>query len=145
MTGIDQEINCDTPGGPLTTRTTVTIDFSSDWRAQDSPWSPPEGMPLATAIKLLLQGLGPRPGASPSSSPSSSPNVSPRPSRSPSRSPSRGAMESSRSPSPLLCEACLEQQLIASPSDCDCPREAPTVRCRLLIYVYMLNSFFSII
>lgn len=134
MSSINQEIQCDGPEGPLTTRTTVTIDFSVNWCTEDSLWSPPEGMPLAAAITLLLQGLTPRPGASSSSSHSS-----------PSRSPSRGAMESppcppsTRSPSPLLCDVCLERwQLIVSPSDCDCDREAPTVSCHVFIYVYML-------
>lgn len=154
MTSIDQEIHCETPGGPISTRNTVTIDFSTDWRAKDSPWSPPEGMPLSVAIRTLLQGLGPRPRASRSTSPSPSRNPSRNPSRTPSRSPTRSLSLSpsrshspgpestvcsptSRSPSPVICDACLEHQVIASPSDCDCPKQAPIVsRCVTFISIY---------
>ncbi|KAF7977623.1 hypothetical protein HWV62_3020 [Athelia sp. TMB] len=137
-TDIDQEIFADTPDGPVSTRTSITIDFSSKWRVRDSPWAPPEGMPLEEAVGLLIRGIRPladdesRSPSPTSSRPSRTPTPGPRSAQSPPCPPS------SRSPSPVLssaletlveqdeeiiCDACLAQLIISSPLDCDCSRQ----------------------
>ncbi|KAF7986630.1 hypothetical protein HWV62_26440 [Athelia sp. TMB] len=145
---IDQEIFADTPDGPISTRTSVTIDFSTNWRTKDSPWIPPSGMPLEEAVDLLVRGFRPldfseSPDASRSPSPSvdgSSSTASPGP-RIATESPH--CPPSSRSPSPvlraaieslvdqtdeILCDVCLAKLFITSPMDCDCvPVSVPII------------------
>ncbi|KAF7967633.1 hypothetical protein HWV62_33611 [Athelia sp. TMB] len=135
-TDIDQEIFAETTDGPVSTRTSVTIDFSSKWRVKGSPWSPPEGMPLAEAVGLLIRGIRPLDSVE-SRSPSPEFDYhsrTPTPgSRSATQSPP--CPPSSRSPSPVLCsaleslvdqddeticDACLAKLVISSPLDCDC-------------------------
>ncbi|KZP23179.1 hypothetical protein FIBSPDRAFT_952247 [Athelia psychrophila] len=102
---INQTIHSDGPGQPITTHTSMMIDFSSTWQPEGSAYLPVPGMPLDDAIRLLVAGIVPR-----SQGPPESPPCPP----------------GSRSPSPVddsLCDACLTKALIASKSDCDCAAE----------------------
>ncbi|KAF7975394.1 hypothetical protein HWV62_9611 [Athelia sp. TMB] len=142
-TDIDQEIFAETRDGPISTRTSVTIDFSTNWHVKGSPWAPPTGMPLAEAVGLLIRGIRPLDSVesrSPSPDfdhPSRTPTPGPRSAtpgpRSATQSPP--CPPSSRSLSPVLCSAleslvdqddeticdvCLAKLVISSPLDCDC-------------------------
>ncbi|KZP05406.1 hypothetical protein FIBSPDRAFT_901027 [Athelia psychrophila] len=99
---IDQTIYWDGSGKPITTRTSITIDFSNTWQPEMSAYVPVPGMPLDEAVRLLLAGVVPRSQGAPESPPSFS---------------------GTRSSSPVddsLCDACLAKALISSTLDCDC-------------------------
>ena len=142
-TDIDQEIHAQSVDGPVSTRTSVTFDFSEDWRVKDSPWAPPSGMSLNDAVSLLIRGICPL-------SVLETPIVANlRSSRSPSLSSSetdgefRSSSEASLSRNPVeqspcdddICEVCLSKCVIASLDDCDCVavsyyRSSSSLHCR---------------
>ncbi|KZP17125.1 hypothetical protein FIBSPDRAFT_957461 [Athelia psychrophila] len=145
---IDQEIHCDIPGGPLWTRTSVTIDFSTKWRVEGSPWAPPSGMPIHEAVGLLVEGIRPFSVLDPPITESPITSRSPSPvgrgviTRDSHRSPSPfyenpSGPPSSRSVSPVLradtehledeviCEACLTWQIMRARVSVECVCEAP--------------------
>lgn len=113
---IDQTIYWDGSGKPITTRTSITIDFSNTWQPEMSAYVPVPGMPLDEAVRLLLAGVVPRSQGAPESPPSFS---------------------GTRSSSPVddsLCDACLAKALISSTLDCDC-----IVRNSPLLCIYLAN------
>lgn len=114
-TDIHQEIHCDAPGGPITTRTSVTFDFSSRWPTYNSPWTPAPGMALEDAVELLLGGVVPR-----STARSRSPSECPPNSRTPSPVLFAAAEQLADQTAEAICDVCLAKQVIASPFECDC-------------------------
>ncbi|KZP06535.1 hypothetical protein FIBSPDRAFT_966378 [Athelia psychrophila] len=106
---VDQEVTSAHPGAPITVRTTLTFDFSSE-RPQ-SRYAPPPEMTLEDALRLLLIGTVPRDEAA----------RSPTPPPTRSSSPVDGRSDSATSDRSFICERCLfAVTVIAAPSDCDC-------------------------
>lgn len=133
---VDQEVTSAHPGAPITVRTTLTFDFSSE-RPQ-SRYAPPPEMTLEDALRLLLIGTVPRDEAA----------RSPTPPPTRSSSPVDGRSDSATSDRSFICERCLfAVTVIAAPSDCDCGEcENPEAVSNLIAWndTYLQQTFNNI-